>query len=107
MQVKGNIWIEENDGVKVGKGRAVLLQKIKQGGSIADAARQLKMPYRKAWAMVKEMNKNKSNPVVEKAAGGTNGGGAHLTERGKELLEAFSALTNEFEKFQNGFISEK
>jgi molybdate transport system regulatory protein len=100
MKTQGNIWIELQHGVKVGKGRADLLEKIRETGSIAEAARVLGLSYRKAWAMVKEMNAGGSLKIIEKSAGGKHGGGARLTAEGEKILAAYRKLTLDFEKFR-------
>ena len=48
LKIKGRIWIETESGLKIGIGRARLLQQINDLGSITEAAKVLKIPYRKA-----------------------------------------------------------
>ena len=52
LKVKGRIWIETSTGLKIGFGRALLLEQIDILGSISEAAKELKMPYRRAWGIV-------------------------------------------------------
>ncbi|WP_040664436.1 winged helix-turn-helix domain-containing protein, partial [Nafulsella turpanensis] len=89
MEVKGNLWLQGEEGLMLGKGRATLLRQIEETGSIAEAARQMEMSYRRAWGMVKAMNEAAANPLVEKSTGGKKGGGARLTAEGKKLLGSF------------------
>lgn len=56
FNIKGHVWLEVA-GLQIGIGRAGLLEKIKEQGSISKAAQSLKISYRQAWTMVNEMNK--------------------------------------------------
>ena len=87
LKIEGYIWLETINGLKIGRGRAKLLNCIDETGSIAAAAREMGIPYRKAWGMVKEMNEFSNAPLVFKNLGGKNGGGAFLTKEGKKIVE--------------------
>lgn len=104
MQIKANIWIETDEGLIIGKGRAFLLEKIAETGSIAEAARSMDISYRKAWAMVKDMNNNVSVPLVEKISGGKNGGGTVLTEEGKKMIVRYKEVNRNFDMFRKQFL---
>lgn len=73
----------------LGNGRVRLLQAIDEQGSITAAARSMGMSYKKAWAQIDGMNAVSAQPLVEKSAGGKNGGGAMVTEHGKNLIDKF------------------
>ena len=103
LKLSGAIRLEGSNGFSLGKGKALLLQKINECGSIAAAARSMELSYRRAWAMVRQMNASSGILLVEKNPGGAHGGGARLTTQGKELLTSFLQLDNEFEKFKNRF----
>lgn len=79
-------------GLTFGRGKADLLQFIEQDGSISAAGRRMDMSYRRAWALVEEMNSHFDQPLVESSRGGAKGGGAHLTPRGREVLADYRAL---------------
>lgn len=100
IQVNGSLWLETPEGLKIGKGRAMLLQKIDETGSIAEAARLLEMSCRRAWAMVKDMNMEAALPLVAKQNGGKNGGGAQLTATGKTMLGCYQQVFGQFQEFQ-------
>lgn len=97
--VKGRIWIENENGPFVGYGRVVLLEKIKETGSITEAARQMKMSYRQAWELVDEMNKKSKKPLVERIIGGKGGGGTKVTSEGEKLIRNYWKLHNNFVQF--------
>ncbi len=77
------------DEIAMGQGKADLLEAIAAAGSIAAAGREMGMSYRKAWLLVDEMNRCFANPVVEAVKGGANGGGARVTEAGREALRQY------------------
>ena len=83
------IRIELGEHIAMGQGKADLLEAIGRSGSIAAAARDLDMSYRKAWLLVDEMNQCFSSPVVISAKGGAQGGGAQVTPLGEEALARF------------------
>jgi molybdate transport system regulatory protein len=80
------------EAVTFGPGKADLLERIRDTGSISAAGRAMSMSYRRAWSLVEEMNAAFASPLVESARGGTGGGGAHLTGAGIEALRLFRAL---------------
>ncbi|MCP4995252.1 MAG: LysR family transcriptional regulator, partial [Gammaproteobacteria bacterium] len=66
----GRIWIEGPEGTFLGYGRVVLLERIREHGSISAAARSMEMSYRHAWELVDSMNRQSRSPVVVKSTGG-------------------------------------
>ncbi|WP_420566674.1 winged helix-turn-helix domain-containing protein [Thalassovita sp.] len=81
-----------DDGLKVGPGKADLLELIAQKGSISAAGREMGMSYKRAWSLVDEMNAAFAQPLVQSSRGGAKGGGASLTEAGQTVLNAFRTL---------------
>ena len=69
-----------------------MLRAIEQTGSISAAARQMEMSYRRAWLLVDTMNQAFKSPVVVTLTGGKAGGGAAVTEFGKEVLQRYSHM---------------
>src|SRR3989454_12563178 len=78
--------------VAIGPGRADLLGAIARSGSIAAAAREMKMSYRRAWLLVEAMNSAFRRPLVETLTGGEGGGGARVTKLGEEVLRRYRAM---------------
>lgn len=78
--------------IAMGQGKADLLEAIGECGSISAAGRKLGLSYRKAWLMVDEMNRCFASPVVGTTKGGTSGGGARVSEVGKEALRQYRVL---------------
>ena len=81
-----------DDGLKVGPGKADLLEQIAQTGSISAAGREMGMSYKRAWTLVEEMNAAFTAPLVQSSRGGAKGGGATLTDAGQQVLQAFRTL---------------
>lgn len=76
----------------LGPGKADLLERIRETGSIAAAGRAMSMSYKRAWSLVEEMNKAFRDPLVDSSRGGTKGGGARLTEAGEAVLANYRKL---------------
>lgn len=73
----------------MGPGKAELLDRIAASGSIAAAAREMGMSYKRAWMLIETLNAMFDLPVVESARGGPGKGGAHLTDRGRAVLAEY------------------
>jgi len=98
-RVKGKIWIACEDNTFLGYGRIILLERIKQYGSISAAARSMGMGYRHAWRLVASMNQQAPAPLVVTSTGGKGGGGARLTEEGERAVELFWEIYRDLNKF--------
>src|SRR5512138_3458478 len=79
----GRVWIDGPEGTFIGYGRVVLLERIREHGSITKAAKSMEMAYRHAWDLVDSMNRQARTPFVELATGGKGGGGARVTAAGE------------------------
>lgn len=75
----------------MGPGKAAVLEAIQTHGSISAAGRALRMSYKRCWALVDEMNRCWRTPLVTAVRGGPTQG-AHLTQEGRLVLEAFRSL---------------
>ncbi len=76
----------------IGPGKIRLLEEIERTGSISAAGRELEMSYRRSWLLVDDLNRCFREPVVASQRGGTKGGGAGLTEFGREIIRRFRAV---------------
>jgi len=95
----GRAWVEGKDGTFIGYGRAVLLERIRDFGSISKAAKSMEMSYKHAWDLLDSMNSQAKEPLVKKVSGGRGGGGTQLTEAGEKAINAFWSLHARLEKF--------
>jgi molybdate transport system regulatory protein len=76
----------------LGPGKADLLEAVAECASIAGAGRALGYSYWKTRHLLDEMNACFRAPVVETLKGGKSGGGAVLTETGRQALALFRAM---------------
>ncbi|WP_353859027.1 winged helix-turn-helix domain-containing protein [Azospirillum formosense] len=86
------IRIDFDTGGSVGPGKIMLLERIRDTGSISAAARTLDMSYRRAWLLVDDLNRIFAEPVVSAAVGGKHGGGTALTAFGERVIEHYRAV---------------
>jgi len=82
----------------VGPGKIALLEHIGTTGSLSEAARRLKMSYRRAWLLLEDLNTSFQQPVARMSVGGRGGGGASLTAFGTELVSAYRSLESQIRK---------
>lgn len=78
--------------IALGPGKADLLALIGQTGSINQAAKRMDMSYMRAWSLVRMMNRCFKEPLVLARHGGEGGGGAELTETGKQILALYRQM---------------
>ncbi|KPP91430.1 MAG: molybdate uptake system regulatory protein ModE [Rhodobacteraceae bacterium HLUCCA08] len=76
----------------LGPGKADLLERIAETGSIAAAGRSMAMSYKRAWMLVEELNGAFRDPLVASSRGGARGGGARLTPAGETVLAHYRKL---------------
>lgn len=76
----------------IGPGKAELLERIAATGSIAAAARDMGMSYKRAWSIIATLNAMFDVALVESARGGPGKGGAVLTGRGQDVLAEYRAI---------------
>lgn len=86
-------WLETEKGYVFGEGPFELLCKVKEHGTISDAARELGMSYRHAWGVIKDVEEKMSAPLLKTFKGGiSGGGGAELTKEAQNLIEQYFRL---------------
>lgn len=81
-----------NGAIAMGPFHALLLEGIRDTGSIAAAQRRLGSSYAHVWKLVTTMNAMFVPPLVDVARGGYSGGGATLTSEGHKVLNSFRRL---------------
>ena len=98
-KVSGNLLIECDGERFFGPGRAELLELIEQTGSLNQAAKQMRMSYKKAWEMISQLNAQSTKPLVILKTGGENGGGSVITAEARELITSHRLLRKRFQAF--------
>jgi molybdate transport system regulatory protein len=86
------------DTIALGPGKIDLLEAIGRMGSISQAAREIKLSYKRAWDMVDTMNHCFKEPLVSSSTGGKGGGGAQLTSLGNKMILLFRSMESTAEK---------
>ena len=76
----------------LGPGKAQLLSLIDEEHSISEAARKMKMSYKRAWQLIEAINACFEEPLVESITGGSHGGGSQLSAQGKKALALYRAI---------------
>lgn len=80
--------------IAIGPGKADLLEHIRDTGSISAAGRAMGMSYKRAWLLVSTMNRCFADPLVSVSRGGSDHGGAELTDNGERVLAAYRRLVD-------------
>lgn len=78
--------------ILLGPGKADLLAAIGETGSIRSAAESVGMSYMRAWSLVRTMNAAFRAPLVERTRGGSERGGAQLTNLGARVLALYQEM---------------
>jgi molybdate transport system regulatory protein len=80
------------ESIALGPGKVDLLGLVGKTGSIREAADRMGMSYMRAWTLIKTMNACFKEPLVEAVRGGSQHGGAKLTETGRKALKLYHAM---------------
>ncbi|MCX5876695.1 MAG: LysR family transcriptional regulator [Deltaproteobacteria bacterium] len=97
LKWRGRLWLEGEEGTFLGYGRVVLLERIREFGSLAQAARSMEMSYKHAWDLLASMNRQAGCKLVETSRGGKSGGGAKLTVTGERAIVVFWEYHSQFQ----------
>lgn len=82
------VWIKgENTGL--GPGGYALFKAVDAEGSVKKACAIRGLSYSKGWKIINGVEKELGFKIIDRQQGGAGGGEAHLTERGKKLLELY------------------
>jgi molybdate transport system regulatory protein len=99
-RIKIKVQLFRGQEIALGPGKADLLDAIAREGSIAAAARNLGMSYRRAWLLVDAMNRSWNSPLVNAVPGARRG--AALSELGFNVLADYRKLERALTKVGNG-----
>ncbi len=87
--------LKKDDQFVMGEGRAELLRRVDEEGSISSAAEKMDMSYRHAWGTIKKMEENYGEKLVESKRGGDKDRGSSLTLAAEQLLRDYEDLKKE------------
>lgn len=89
FSIQGRVWFQRGGKTYLAWGRVVLLERIREYGSLSAAARSMEMSYRHAWELLDKINALAPSPLVIKKIGGKSGGGMTLTPEGERAIREF------------------
>lgn len=92
--VKATLKYAQALGHEVGDKRLDILRRIEALGSISEAARSAGVSYKGAWQAIDTLSNLAGAALVQRSVGGSGGGGALLTDAGRQLLAAADALAH-------------
>lgn len=95
LPLTGRLELGTADGPLLGEQRVRLLEAIAEHGSISQAARHVPLSYKAAWEAVQAMNNLADRPLVDRSAGGRDGGGTRLTDHGRRIVALYRAMEDE------------
>lgn len=95
--IRLHLWLETAEGVFFGTGRALLLVKIEEYGSLKKAAEDLGMSYRAAWGKIRKTEEVLGVRLI--AQKGCKKGGHRLTEHGELLKEKYLVWFQDVEQW--------
>jgi molybdate transport system regulatory protein len=84
------LWVEAEGRIVMSDYRVRLLEYIDETGSLARAAANMNLSYRRAWGKVKELEENLGFPLVQSEVGGPGGGQTTLTPAGEAFVRAYA-----------------
>jgi len=85
-------------GSYVGPGKIELLETIRDAGSLSQAARNMRMSYRRAWLLLESLNASFREPATVATTGGRGGGGVTVTAFGLSLIDRYRELEEDIAK---------
>ena len=90
--MKTELFIESALGHELSDKRVEVLRLINETGSISKSANKANISYKAAWQAIDTLTNLAGVTLVTKVVGGAGGGGAQLTEAGKQLLKTADLL---------------
>ena len=97
LTMRMHLWLEREGRIYFGIGRALLIEKIEEFGSLRKAAQELNMSYRAAWGKIKAAEEAVGAPLVQKVKG--KGQRYELSPLGRELNIKFRELYADVEVY--------
>jgi molybdate transport system regulatory protein len=98
--------VDFGGGCSIGIGKIELLEGISRSGSLSEAARQLRMSYRRAWLLLADLNTSFDQSVAHTSTGGRGGGGVVLTQFGELLVSGYRKMEDGMEPLADACFRE-
>jgi molybdate transport system regulatory protein len=97
LEPRIKVWVESNGQAVLGDFRVDLLRTIQDTGSLAQAAHQLGLSYRRAWEKLRDMERSLGAQLVITERGGQSRGGSRLTARADKLVSQYERFRKRME----------
>ena len=91
IRVRASLRLVKEDKL-FGPGAAQLLAGVDELGSLRRSAARMEMSYNKAWSVIHGCEEQLGFALLERRIGGAGGGGAVLTEKGRDCSAATARL---------------
>ena len=95
LGVRSKVFFVAGDLHAFGSGLASLLESIDRCQSLADAAREDGISYRRAWNLLRNAETHTGRPLVTCRTGGAGGGQTRLSAHGRRMLDVYRRLSDE------------
>ncbi len=89
----------------IGIGKIELLEGIARSGSLSQAARDMRMSYRRAWLLLADVNVSFDEPVALTSTGGRGGGGVVLTPFGERLVAGYRRVESDVRRLADAHLA--
>ncbi|MEP9352013.1 ModE family transcriptional regulator [Xanthobacter sp. KR7-65] len=93
------------DGRRLGPGKIMLLEAIREHRSILSAAKAIGMSYRRAWLLVDELDRMFEQRVIVTFPG-RRGAGTEVTAFGERVIALYRAMERQAAKATGGALDE-
>jgi molybdate transport system regulatory protein len=84
------VWLEKGDRLVLSDYRVRMLEIIAEKGSLAEAAAEMGLSYRRAWGKIREIEDNLGMKLVHSTVGGPGGGNTRLTAEAERLVAQYA-----------------
>ena len=98
-------WLEHDGRFVLSEGRAALLRAVGKRQNLRDAASELGISYRHAWAMLRKTGEAVGEPVIRSERGGKARGRTVLTEAGSGALRAYDSERRKLERMGGPWLT--
>lgn len=95
FELKVKMWLESENCKVFGDGPWDILMRVRQTGSLRRAAAEINMSYSQAWRLIKMIEENLGFSLLEKKAGGPDGGHSKLTPQAEKLTAAYTTFRDQ------------
>lgn len=92
MESVPHLSLRGSKGVVLDEIDALLLRRISETNSLAEAAKILGISYRNGWGRIRRIESSRGKQILETTSGGATGGSSRLTPEGMSLCEEYRSV---------------